>query len=301
MLAPCCGQTDDPGAARIEPAHGTEASMTSFPSLDGFGPTRKTLHHYAQAINAIARLHAVERPLWWHTSLKVTGDRLASDPMPLPSGDQATFLMSIPEARIVLKTGGEQQNFPMDEGWSGSEMGEALISAVGKLGLTGEYNRDRFSSDSPGVLEPEAAQRFHRALVSADSVLKKHQASLSGETSPVQLWPHNFDLSLEWFSGQMVPHEVEGETRVSPAQLNLGFFPGDDDATSYFYSNPWPFVADRLLGQPLPEGAYWHTDGWEGTKLPYALLVDRPDVEKRLLAYTQAVFAVAAPTLQALA
>ncbi len=78
-----------------------------------------------------------------------------------------------------------------------------------------------------------------------------------------------------------------------PAQLNLGFYPGEDDDTSYFYSNPWPFEADKLLGRALPDGAVWHTEGWQGAMLPYTATKD----EEQLLAFAAAVFDIASPLL----
>ena len=82
-----------------------------------------------------------------------------------------------------------------------------------------------------------------------------------------------------------------------PAQLNLGFYPGGPGIAPYFYSNPWPFDAERLLGSPLPGGARWHTEGWQGTILPYEELVGDPDAGTRLLAYARRVYELCAPLL----
>ena len=67
---------------------------------------------------------------------------------------------------------------------------------------------------------------------------------------------------------------------------------------SYFYSNPWPFDGDILLGRALPEGASWHTEGWQGAMLPYATLRDDPRGEERVLAFAAAVYDMAAPLLR---
>lgn len=271
--------------------------MVSFPSLDGFGPSRETLHRYAQAINALARVHATERPHWWHTSLKVVEDGLISDPIPLPSGGDATFLMDFGQARIVLSTDDMTETFPMGAGWSGTQMGDALIAAAADLGLHGDYARERFESDAPGVYDAEAAGRFFTALTSADRVFKAHRDSLSGETSPVQLWPHGFDLSTEWYSPRQVTYESGGEEKTAPAQLNLGFYPAGSNDDAYFYSSPWPFERETLLGRPLVVEASWNTDGWQGAKLPYTALLDQPGAADFLGDFARVVFGVAAPTL----
>ena len=113
--------------------------------------------------------------------------------------------------------------------------------------------------------------------------------------SPLQLWPHGFDLSFEWFGTKVETHEEGGEVQEYPSQLNLGFYPAGD---AYFYSNPWPFD-EALPATQLPHGAVWNTEGWQGTKLEYAGLVGDPDAAAKLGEYAAAVYKAAAPTLSA--
>jgi hypothetical protein len=108
---------------------------------------------------------------------------------------------------------------------------------------------------------------------------------------PIQVWPHGFDLSFEWFGTRMV--ETEGER--SSSQLNLGFYPAGDP---YFHSSPWPFD-ESLTTAPLPPGAVWNTDGWSGARLPYSPLVGDPAAGSKVADFARAVFAAAAPTLGA--
>ncbi len=76
--------------------------------------------------------------------------------------------------------------------------------------------------------------------------------------------------------------------RVSSSRTGVG---------SELNSNPWPFETEFLLDKPLPAQAHWHTEGWQGTMLPYAALVDEPNAEEHLLAYARAVYELARPTL----
>ena len=94
----------------------------------------------------------------------------------------------------------------------------------------------------------------------------------------------------------MVSAAEGGESNDLPAQINLGFYPAGD---AYFYSNPWPFEADVLLNVDLPGSAEWHTEGWEGSTLSYADVVGSADGVDRFLAYADAVFKAAVPTLTA--
>lgn len=268
--------------------------MTQFPSLNGFGPTRGTLQLYARALSALARAHAPAHPNWWHISLKVTPTGLVTDNIPCGAGGILAGRMDFHRACIAIDSSdGRSWPIPMDTGLSGSEMGERVLAAAAEAGITGAVDRSRFASDEPGSYDADVVGRFFAAVVLADRVFKRHGARLGKDTGPVRLWPHGFDLAMEWFGTRVEKYNEGGQVMKLPAQLNLGFYPGEDDETSYFYSNPWPFDADRLLGQPLPDGAIWHTEGWQGTKLPYSAVRD----EEQVLAYAAAVYDIAAPLL----
>lgn len=270
--------------------------MTQFPSLNGFGPTRRTLQLYARALSALARAHAPAHPLWWHIGLRVTPNGLITDNMPQPDGGIVTGRMDFQRAQLILESSdGHDWAWPMDAGLSGSAMGERLLAAAAEAGLTKQVGRDRFASDEPGVYDAGVVGRFFVALVRADRVLQRHSTRLGRKSGPVNFWPHGFDLSVEWYGTRVVRSTEDGEVKEQPAQLNLGFYPGEDDDSSYFYSNPWPFDADKLLGRGLPDGAVWHTDGWEGTMLPYTAVHD----EAQVLDYAAAVYDIASPLLSA--
>ena len=270
-----------------------------FPTLDGFGPTRHTLQLYARALSGLARVHGVVHPNWWHISLRVVPNGLVGDNIPLPGGGILAGQIDLLAHELVLSASdGRRWALPITAGWSGAEMGDRVIAAAAEAGLHGELDRSRFASEERGVYDRAAAERCFAALIAADRILKKHRATLTGNTGPVQLWPHGFDLSMEWFGTRIEHNEENGQAKELPAQLNLGFYPGEDDSSSYFYSNPWPFDGDSLLDKPLPAGASWHTDGWQGSILPYVALRDDPAAEARVLDYAAAVFEVAAPLLR---
>lgn len=272
--------------------------MSLFPPLDSFEPTRQTLHLYSQAVGVVPRAHGTAHPRWWHISLKVTPNGLATDNVSLPDGGILALRLDLRQHQIVLETSqGDVRSFSMAAGLTGTEMGDVVITAVAEFGLTGDYARAKFESDEPRDYDPDQARRYFDLLVELDRIFKTHKATLIGQTGPVQVWPHGFDLAFEWFSGRTVTHQEHGKTQEYPAQLNLGFYPGNADTPPYFYSNPFPFVADQLLDKPLPAGARWHANGWQGTLLPYAALVNDANAEKNLLEYAQAVFELAAPTL----
>jgi hypothetical protein len=65
--------------------------------------------------------------------------------------------------------------------------------------------------------------------------------------------------------------------------MNFGFSTGDGGMPEpYFYITAYPLPAG-LGATPVPTGAVWHTEGWQGAVLPYATLVGAPDAEDTLL------------------
>lgn len=281
-------------SSHIRDPEGQQMSDTTFPKLaESWEPTRATLHVYARAVGAIPRALATPHPRWWHVSLNVGPDGLVTDEIDLPSGGTFHVRMDLREHRVVIEanTAGPVNVFSMLDGLTGTQLADGLIAAVAALGLEGDYDRSKFESDETRGYDPESAETYLDAVLEVVDVFEAHRREIGGEVSPVQLWPHNFDVAFEWF-GTRVETYGDEEHR---SQLNLGFYPA---GRAYFYSNPWPFEQE-LVGQPLPEGAEWYTEGWEGTILYYDELAGSPGGPDRLARYARAVFDIASPTLMA--
>jgi hypothetical protein len=269
-----------------------------FPSLEGFEPTRRTLQLYSRVISAVPRAYGEFHPKWWHVSLRVQPDGLITEKVLLPDGSELRLKMDLEDHRILMLVDDRaEETFSMLAGRSSSVLADDVLDVVARLGLEGEVDRSKFENGAPRDYDRAQARTFLAALVNADRVFKAHRSTLSGKVGPVQLWPHGFDLAFEWFGSRIEEYEEEGEVQRIPAQLNLGFYPGSPGVAPYFYSNPWPFEAAALLGEPLPAGVMWHTEGWQGAYLSYEALVEDGSAEERLLAFAARVFEVSAPTL----
>lgn len=268
--------------------------LPEFP--DDWEKTRATLHAYSRGVGAIPRAYAESHPKWWHVSLTVGEDGLVTDPIPLPGGETMELRMDLRSHDVVVSTSaGDVERLSMTGGLTGTEFADHLIQIASGYGLEEDYHREKFENDEPREYDPAAAELFLTTLRDVNAVFEKHRAGLDGDVSPVQLWPHGFDLAMEWFGTRTETYEENGETQEHRAQLNLGFYPAGD---MYFYSNPWPFEADLLVDKPLPHGAEWTTESFEGTILYYEKLQGDPEAERKLLEYAAAVFAAAAPTLE---
>lgn len=270
-----------------------------FPALENWEPTHPTLHWYAKAIGVIPRAHSEPHPKWWHISLKIQPEGLVTGNIPLPDGGTFTIKMDLVKHAVVLETSsGDSQEIDMTAGLTSTQFGGQLIDAVAKLGLQGEYLREKFEDDGAREYDKSVTENFLTAVNSANQVFDQHRGTLSGDDiGPIQLWPHGFDLAFEFFGTKQVEYEEEGKMVKYPSQLNLGFSLGEPSHPEpYFYSNPWPFD-ESLTSAELPKGARWFTDSWQGTMLPYAEIAGDDMAGERILEYAKRVYELASPTL----
>lgn len=269
-------------------------SQLSFPALplSAWQPTRDTLQGYSKVLGKIRRALTPPQKHWWHVSLHVAPHGLTTTAIPIPESHGATFeinldLLQSPQVRIATSRG-ESWSQPLT-GQPLNQFCDSVLAALAKMGIEAEIDRSLFAADTPGVIEAEAVTTFWPALASIHTVLQQFKAELPGETGPVQLWPHHFDLALLWFSGRKVPGVDPNNEEYADEQMNFGFSTGDEGMPEpYFYATayPWP---EQMVAAPLPSGAEWYTASWKGGLLRYESLLKAADPAEQLLAYLRAV------------
>lgn len=118
---------------------------------------------------------------------------------------------------------------------------------------------------------PEAFAELARWYANAYRVLQALSAS-SPHASPVQCWPHHFDIAV-LFSFD------EAENAEAGRSIGVGLVPGDGSyAEPYWYIAPWPFPDDPTL-PPLAGEGRWHTEGWHGAVLTATRIVEAGEAE----------------------
>ena len=270
-----------------------------FPDLGEWRQTRDALHAYSRVLGAFRRQLVPPHPRWWHASLQVATQGLSTGPISVPGESPVEALaltLNLRRSRLTLEVDGEgRHELALLAAPSALELGEQALSWLRELGLELEPDSSLWRDAGPRSYDPEAANRYLRALLEVARVFSTVRESLAGKTGPVQLWPHHFDLSFEWFGSRQVEWEEEGQSKVSPTQIGFGFSTGDvSHPEAYFYANPWPFE-DLFLEGALPDGARWQTAGWQGALLPYPHVRRRgPDL---LRAFLRTVYEVTAPRL----
>ena len=233
--------------------------------------------------------------MWRHISLSIRPNGLATENLSLPGGGIAALRLDVRHKIIVESSRSFSKEINLLGRKNASEIVEELASVLLDIGLSTDID----PTQMPDILDCdlEKAATFFHTLVEVDRLFKQHFPPLPEPVSPVQLWPHGFDLSCEWYGGRLETWEEAGKINKIPTQLNLGFYPGANDADSYFYSNPWPFDEKQLLDKSLPTEARWHTEGWKGAILPYTELLHQKNAGACVLEFAKAVFEIAKPTL----
>ena len=243
--------------------------------------TRAALHAYAQVAGAIRGAFSPREKHWFHVSLRTEARGLTTTPIPAHPG---TFEICLDLATVrwcVTFSDGRHWQVPL-RGQSAAEVFAATAPVLADAVRIGKVKRGQFDRTTWHDFDLEAAQRYWRALSWVDIQLKTFKASQHAETSPVQVWPHHFDIAMLLCSGRKIPGTDHGDPDVSDEQLNFGFVPGDDAIReAYFYATAYPDPMKRMKMR-LPPGAYWHTRGWDGAVMPYAQLLRARRPEERL-------------------
>jgi len=121
----------------------------------------------------------------------------------------------------------------------------------------------------------QAAQAIAHALNDVTAEMSELRARLREESSPIQLWPHHFDLSMIWLPGHKVSDQDPANEEYADKQMNFGFTFGDEGIPEpYFYVTAYPLPA-ALPATNLPTGAQWKSDGFNGAVLPYRQLASQ--------------------------
>jgi len=123
--------------------------------------------------------------------------------------------------------------------------------------------------DGSSGYSPQEANKLARALSAVSGEMAAFRAGIREETSPIQVWPHHFDLSMIWLPGHKVPDQDPSNEEYADKQMNFGFVFGDEVIDEpYFYVTAYP-LPDELPMVQLPAGTIWKTNGFSGAVLLY--------------------------------
>jgi hypothetical protein len=256
--------------------------------LSTWRKTRDTLAGYTRFVRRIRQFNSAKEKHYWHVSLRPTATGLTTTP--IRSQEDIIYELEFDLTKHLLEANtsqGERREVPL-LGQSPKQFKEETLAALAELGIQPTYDEQEFNDEAPGAYDETAVSTYWDSLIEIHSILKEFRAGFLEETSPVQLWPHHFDLAMVWFSGRNVPGQDPDNPEYADEQMNFGFSTGDDDLPEpYFYATAYP-TPEGWVGSSLPEGAYWNNNGWSGAVLPYQKVVEAEDGRRLLLDFLYA-------------
>ena len=252
-----------------------------FPPLDPevIGPTRDALHGYAQVIGRWAEAKRRRRKHWWHISLRPSVHGLTTGII----RDVVDFQLELDFDNGAINVLHERGNMSLDlAGQPADEVSAFVREQLAEVGVEPILEEEAGNDVAQPDFSMEVARDLHRANASVAACLEELRAGIREETSPIQVWPHHFDLSMVWLPGPRVEGVDPEDEESADKQMNFGFLFGDSFVTEpYFYVTAYPHP-DGLETTALPDGARWCLDGFKGVVATYAEVVSQPEPARYL-------------------
>jgi hypothetical protein len=270
-----------------------------FPALDPdeFSATRDALHTYSVILGGWASTCRAPRKHWWHASLRpsltglTTGVIYADNvhfEIELNFRESSLTVRTATGERLSIELHGQAAVEPasqIQEFLQIAGVSEELASAATRAKST---NRDTTFGD----YSSEHANKLARALGAVSSALVSFRAGVREETSPIQLWPHHFDLAMLWLPGDKIPDQDPDNEEYADKQMNFGFTFGDAGIPEpYFYVTAYP-LPDAFSTLELPDGTRWQSEGFSGAVLTYRRLLEKTEPTEYLLRLWNQLLAV---------
>jgi hypothetical protein len=246
----------------------------------------------------------------WQVPLYVTARGLTTSPMPF-AGEILELEFDFVHHRLLARTSrAEERSFAL-EPQTVADFYARVGALLRELGVRVAINERpvelaqaiRFSEDrTHRSYDADAARRFWRVLLKADTVLTHFRSGFLGKVSPVHFFWGSFDLAVTRFSGRRAPQHPGGMPGLSDAVTreayshevsSAGFWPGNDAfPRAAFYSYAYPEPAG-FSGQAVTPGA-WYDKGIGEFILPYDTVREAPDPEATLLDFLTRTYVAAA-------
>ncbi|WP_067970429.1 DUF5996 family protein [Mycolicibacter icosiumassiliensis] len=286
-------------------------SANTWPSLrvEDWGPTRDTLHMWAQIVGKVRLAHAPLVNHWWQVTMYVTPRGLTTSAIPYGSEVFDIEFDFIDHRLVIRSSSGATRATPLRE-QSVAEFYATVMSMLAELGLQTHIQSHPnevepalpFAGDvEHASYDPEAAHLFWRQLVQTHRVLGRFRSRFIGKVSPVHFFWGAMDLACTRFSGRRAPTHPGGAPNCgdwvmvegySHELSSCGFWPGGGaEGGFYAYAYPEP---DGFADHPVrPADAFYSAQMGEFV-LPYEVVRQAPDPDQVLLDFLQDTYEAAA-------
>jgi hypothetical protein len=195
----------------------------AWPPLEGGEETQRTLLLWGQIVGKTRLALSPMQNHWWQVPFYLSGRGLTTST--IPCGDRAfdVELDFVGHRLVIRTTDGGEERLPLADG-DLSAFYEGYLAALHRLNIEVRIlpraveipDYIRFDRDHRACrYDPGWANRFFRALVQADRLLKEFRGGFIGKASPVHLFWGGCDLAVTRFSGRPAPPHPGGIPNVA--------------------------------------------------------------------------------------
>ena len=256
--------------------------------LNEWKETRDTLHKYTKMVGAIRENFSNPHPHWWHISLRVSQKGLTTTPLSRDKTNRnQTFevILDLVNHYLLIESNFREVKTMKLTGQSLSALCEETCSLISDIGINTPINKERFDDGKAGEYDKAAVTEYWKALKEVSRIFNTFRSTLRSERSPIQLWPHHFDLAMSWFSGRLVPGKDPNDAEAAEEQMMFGFSTGDDSIPDpYFYVTAYP-IPNGFPNFDMPRGVKWFNESFQGGVMMYEDYINSTDPEFALLNY----------------
>ena len=248
---------------------------------------------------------------WWQVPLYVSVRGLSTAAMPCGAGSFDVEFDFLQHELAIRTDGGVRRTLPL-VARSVSDFYREYVALLESLGLRVRIRpvpvevvqAIPFAEDREHAsYNPDAAQRFFRALSQVDRLLKEFRGRFVGKCSPVHFFWGSFDLACTRFSGRRAPLHPGGspncpdyvmQEAYSHECISAGWWPGGGAVREpAFYAYAYPEPAGLKNAAVRPHEAYYHRDMGEFI-LPYDGVRGARDPDEMVLSFLQSTYEAAA-------
>ena len=231
--------------------------------------TKNALHAYCAVMGAWLKTSRPKRKHWWHASLRPTLAGLTSGV--IHGAVDFELELNLRESLLQARTSNGRFLAEKVLGQPAATLAQSIQNFLRESGVDSHCIPQGidFGKEEHTAYSAEQADKMGRAIKAGSAAMSFLRAGIPEETSPIQFWPHHFDLSMLWLPGEKIAGQNPNDEEYSDKQMNLGFTFGDEGIREpYFYVTAYP-LPDEFSKLSLPEGTRWLTDGFSGAVLLY--------------------------------
>jgi hypothetical protein len=251
------------------------ADDAAWPSLSSpaWPDTCATLHMWTQMVGKVRLALTPRVNHWWSVALYLTARGLTTSPIPYGEGAFEVAFDFIDHALVIDTSDGQRRTIALAPRSVADFYGE-FMRALADLHIRVRiwpmpvevpapirFDEDRVHTS----YDADAAHRWWRALLQAETVFYEFRSRFIGKCSPVHLWWGGFDLAVTRFSGRRAPERpgADAITRegYSHEVISAGLWPGSGampEAAFYAYAAPEPAGFKNVGIEPA--GAFYSPD-----------------------------------------